>query len=412
MRETAHDAIDTVYRTQSRRVLATLVRLMGGFDAAEDALHEAFLAAANAWPNTGVPDNPVAWLVSAGRFRVIDRWRREKRLSTAMADLTEDSAAPPTPQDIRDDELRLIFTCCHTRLSPDGRVALTLREVGGLTTEEIARAYLVPAATIAQRIVRAKAKIRDLGQPYEIPGRAEWPQRLDSVLQVIYLIFNEGYSATDADSLIRADLCDDALRLGKLAAELIDDPEVLGLLALMLLHDARKAARIDAAGDFVALEDQDRALWDPGKVAEAQAVITKALTHHRARPYLLQAAIADLHTRAPCFEDTDWPQIVSLYDTLMRIAPSPVAALNRAVAVGRRNGAEAGLAAVDAAIAAGGLDTYHLAFAARADFQRRVGKAKDAYMSYARALSLTRHPAEIRFLQAKMANLGQAGKRP
>jgi RNA polymerase sigma-70 factor (ECF subfamily) len=411
MTQLAHDAIETVYRTQSRRVLATLIRLMGGFDAAEDALHEAFLAAAKAWPQTGIPDNPVAWLVSTGRFRVIDRWRREKRIAGAVADLAEDSVEPPTPEDIRDDELRLIFTCCHPSLSPDGRAALTLREVAGLTTEEIARAWLVPAATIAQRIVRAKAKIRDLELPYEIPGRAEWPQRLDSVLQVIYLIFNEGYSATDADSLIRADLCDDALRLGRLAAELVDDPEVLGLLALMLLHDARKAARTDSAGDFIALEDQDRSLWDQGRVAEAQSVIARALTHQRAGPYLLQAAIADLHTRASRFEDTDWPQIVSLYDTLMHIAPSPVAALNRAVALGQRDGAQAGLDAVNAAMAGGGLDSYHLAFAARADFQRRLGQ-DDARQSYARALALTRHPAEIRLLEAKMASLKNADDRP
>ncbi len=405
MTQTAHDAIETVYRTQSRRVLATLIRLMGGFDAAEDALHEAFLAAANAWPTTGIPDNPVAWLVSTGRFRVIDRWRREKRIAGAVADLTEDLVEPPTPEDIRDDELRLVFTCCHPSLAPDGRVALTLREVAGLTTEEIARAYLVPAATIAQRIVRAKVKIRDLGLPYEIPGRPEWPQRLDSVLQVIYLIFNEGYSATEADGLIRIDLCDDALRLGRLVAELIDDPEVLGLVALMQLHDARKTARTDAAGDFIALEDQDRGLWDRDKIADAQAVIARGLVHQHAGPYLLQAAIADLHTRAQRFEDTDWPQIVSLYDTLIRIAPSPVAALNRAVAVGQRDGAEAGLCAVDATINAGGLDNYHLAFAARAEFQRRLGQIDDARQSYTRAVSLTRHPAEIRFLQARVASI-------
>ncbi len=399
-------ALDAAWREHSRRVLATLIRLLGGFDAAEEGLNEAFLAAARAWPAQGVPANPYAWLVSAGRYGVIDRWRREGRVAAVLPELALDEAqAAIEPQDIHDDELRLLFICCHPDLSPDGRVALTLREVGGLLTEEIARAYLVPAPTIAQRIVRAKAKIRDLGLPYEVPGRRAWPQRMGSVLQVIYLVFNEGYSATAGQDLVRADLCRDAIRLGRLVVELVDDAEALGLLALMLLHDARRAARTNAAGDLVLLEDQDRNLWDQAAIGEARALIARALTGGAVGPYLIQAAIADLHVSAPSVEAADWTQIVGLYDTLLRIAPSPVAALNRAVAVGRRDGDAAGLAAVEALLSGGELANYHLAHAAAADFQKRLGRAEAAVASLRRALSFTQQPAERRLLARRLAAL-------
>jgi RNA polymerase sigma-70 factor (ECF subfamily) len=407
----ARDALELAYRNDARRVLATLVRLMGGFDAAEEALHDAFATAAEQWPRQGVPANPYAWLVSAGRFKSIDRWRRQARLAGAVPELTALASAaeePATPEDLQDDELRLIFTCCHPALAPDARIALTLREVGGLTTEEIARAYLVPAPTIGQRIVRAKAKIRDDAIAYEVPGRAELPARLESVLQVVYLIFNEGYVAGEGPSLTRAELCADAIRLGRLLVELLDDPEALGLLALMLLHDARRTTRVDAAGDLVLLEQQDRSRWDRGRIAEAQRWIERALLARRVGPYLLQAAIAALHAEAPSFDATDWVQIVGLYDVLVRVAPSPVVALNRAAALGMRDGAEAGLVAIDAVLAQGGLDDYHLAHAARADLQRRLGLLDAARASYERALALTRQPAERRFLQARLSQLDGA----
>jgi RNA polymerase sigma-70 factor (ECF subfamily) len=407
----AHAALEAVYRAQSRRVLATLIRLLGGFDAAEEALHEAFAAAALQWPKDGIPANPYAWLVSAGRFRTIDRWRRQARLAEAMPGLialaeTAQEAAMPEP--IADDELRLIFTCCHPALSPDARVALTLREVAGLTTEEIARAYLASASTIAQRIVRAKAKIRDAAIPYEVPDPVELPARLESALQVVYLIFNEGYAATDGPSLTRADLCAEAIRLGRLIADLLDEPEALGLLALMLLHEARRPTRVDAAGDMVLLEDQDRALWDRARIAEARGLVERSLGLRRAGPYALQAAIASLHAEAPSFADTDWGQIVALYDVLLRIAPSPVVALNRAVALGLRDGPEAGLAAIEAVLEGGDLDAYHLAHAARADMQRRLGRTEAAASSYRRALDLARQPAERRFLQTRLEELAQS----
>ena len=402
MTETAHGDLNSIYRAEARRVLATLIRLLGGFDAAEEALHEAFLAAAASWPRDGVPRNPYAWLVSAGRNRVVDRWRRGAKVRDALPDLPFDDVEPPDDEVIRDDELRLIFMCCHPNLSPDGRVALILREVCGLTTEEIARAFLTPVPTIAQRIVRAKAKIRDLSIPYEVPDRADWPPRLESVLQVVYLVFNEGHTATDGPDMIRADLCREALRLGRLVCDLIDDAEALGLLALMLLHEARKTTRTDAAGGFVPLEDQDRSLWDRALISEAQALIARALKHQRVGPYILQAAIADLHARAPSLAETDWPQIVGLYDTLMWVAPSPVVALNRAVAVSQRDGPEAGIAAIEAAMAGGALDTYHLAFAALADLHRRLGNVKAARGLYARALGLATQPAEKKFLATRL----------
>jgi RNA polymerase sigma-70 factor (ECF subfamily) len=404
----ARDALEAAYRTEARRVLATLIRLVGGFDAAEEALHEAFAAAAERWPREGVPANPYAWLVSAGRFKAIDRIRRQARLAAALPALAATVDVEPEPvvaERIADDELRLIFICCHPALAPDARVALTLREVGGLTTEEIARAYLVPVPTIAQRIVRAKAKIRDEALPYEVPTRAELPARLESALQVVYLIFNEGYAATEGPSLTRDDLCAEAIRLGRLVIELLDEPEALGLLALMLLHEARRAARVDASGDLVLLENQDRLLWDRARIVEAQALIARAFAARRVGPYVLQAAIAATHVDAPSAAETDWTEIVALYDVLRRVDPSPVVALNRAVALGMRDGAAAGLAAVDAVLRQNSLDDYHLAHAARADMQRRLGLVDAARASYQRALALARQPAERRFLEARLADL-------
>ncbi|MGY4396913.1 RNA polymerase sigma-70 factor (ECF subfamily) [Sphingomonas sp. UYAg733] len=405
----ARAAVETAYRTEKRRVLATLIRLLGGFDAAEEALHEAFAAAADRWPREGVPTNPYSWLVSTGRFKTIDRWRRQARLSDVLPDLvalTEPNTEPAEemvmPDTIQDDELRLIFICCHPALAPDARIALTLREVGGLTTEEIARAYLTPTPTIAQRIVRAKAKIRDNAIPYEVPAPADLPARLDSALRALYLIFNEGYAATDGPSLTRPDLSSEAIRLARLVVELIADPEALGLLALMLLHDARRATRVDAAGDLILLEDQDRSLWNRGSIAEAQLLIERGTASRRIDPYLLQAAIASIHADAPSSAQTDWPQIVALYDVLHRLDPSPVVALNRAVALGMRDGPEVGLAAVETILAQGALDTYHLAHAARADMQRRLGRTAAARTSYWTALHLTRQPAERRFLQSRL----------
>jgi RNA polymerase sigma-70 factor (ECF subfamily) len=402
------DALEAAYRTEARRVLATLIRLLGGFDAAEEALHEAFTAAAEQWPRQGVPANPYSWLVSAGRFRTIDRWRREARLAGALPELTalaEPTPEPAMPEDIQDDELRLIFVCCHPALAPDARIALTLREVGGLTTEEIARAYLTPASTIAQRIVRAKAKIRDEAIPYEVPDRGELPMRLESALQVIYLIFNEGYAATQGPSLTRADLCAEAIRLDRLMVGLLDQPEAQGLLALMLLHEARRVTRVDASGDFVLLEDQDRALWDRALIAEADGLIGRAIASRRIGPYILQAAIASVHAEAAGTAETDWVQIVALYDVLSRVDPSPVVALNRAAAIGVRDGPQAGLAAIEAVMAQGGLDGYHLAHAARADMQRRLGLTEAARTSYRRALELTRQPAERRFIEGRLDQL-------
>lgn len=401
-------ALEAAYRTDARRVLATLIRLLGSFDSAEEALHDAFAAAAEQWPREGVPGNPYSWLVSTGRFKTIDRWRRQARLAGALpelAALTESAEEAATPEDLQDDELRLIFTCCHPALTPDACIALTLRQVGGLTTEEIARAYLVPASTIAQRIVRAKARIRDDGIPYEVPTRAELPARLESALQVIYLIFNEGYAATQGPSLTRDELCAEAIRLGRLVVELLDEPEALGLLALLLLHQSRTASRVDAAGDLILLENQNRALWDRGRIAEAQSLIERALGARRVGPYLLQAAIAAVHTEAPSAGETDWAQIMGLYDTLRRVDPSPVIALNRAAALAMRDGPVAGLAAIEAVFAQGSLDDYYLAHAARADMQRRLGLAEVARASYQRAIELTQQPAERRFLQARMDQL-------
>jgi len=407
----AREAVDAVYRSESRRVLATLIRLLGGFDLAEEALHEAFAAAVEQWPREGMPANPRAWLVSAGRFKAIDAMRRRARFDASQVELAERleaeaaRAAPGDAEDIADDRLRLIFTCCHPALLPDAQVALTLREVCGLTTEEIARAFLTASPTLAQRIVRAKAKIRDARIPYEVPALPELPDRLDAVLHVIYLVFNEGYAASSGGSLTRADLSAEAIRLGRLLVELLPDPEVLGLLALMLLHESRRPARTSPAGELVLLADQDRSLWDRAQIAEGRTLVERALASRRIGPYTLQAAIAAVHAEASTAAETDWTQIVGLYDVLMRAAPSPVIELNRAVAVAMRDGAMSGLVLVDRILDRGDLADYPLAHSARADLCRRLGKTAAARASYERALDLTRQEPQRRFLERRLAEL-------
>jgi RNA polymerase sigma-70 factor, ECF subfamily len=412
------ETINDLYAAESRRVLATLIRLLGDFDAAEEAMHEAFRAALEQWPRDGVPGNPRAWLVSAGRFKAIDSRRRLARFDglDAVNDAAlavDDTVAWADPETLEDDRLRLIFTCCHPALSSDAQVALTLREVCGLTTEEIAQAFVMPAPTLAQRIVRAKGKIRDAKIPYEVPERAELPERLDPVLRVIYLVFNEGYAASSGASVTRHDLSAEAIRVGRLLVELLPEPEAMGLLALMLLHDSRRAARMNAAGDLILLNDQDRSKWDRGQIAEGTRLVERALApqppgperSRGAGPYAIQAAIAAVHAEAPSAAATDWDEIVGLYDVLMRAGASPVVELNRAVAVAMRDGPAAGLPLVDAILGRGDLVDYRLAHAARADLCRRLGRAADARASYQRALALTRQEPERRFLERRLAEL-------
>jgi RNA polymerase sigma-70 factor, ECF subfamily len=408
----ARIAIDTLYRNESRRVLATLIRLLGDFELAEEALHDAFAAALEQWPRDGLPANPRAWLVSAGRFKAIDKLRRAARFdsldekSGQLKSLVDESDAQPVDEEIlEDDRLRLIFTCCHPALSPDAQVALTLREVCGLTTEEIASAFLMSATTLAQRIVRAKTKIREARIPYEVPPPQELPERLGVVLRVIYLVFNEGYSASSGESLTRADLSAEAIRLGRLLVTLLPEPEVYGLLALLLLQESRRLARITATGEVVLLEDQDRSLWNHKQIAEGLQLLDRGLASGQAGTYVLQAALAAVHARAPSIADTDWGEIVRLYERLEQQQPSPVVELNRAVAVAMRDGPAVGLALVDAILARGELADYHLAHAARADFCRRLGRTADAGVSYRRALELAKQEPERRFLQRRLAEL-------
>jgi RNA polymerase sigma-70 factor (ECF subfamily) len=405
------ETLDTIYRSDSRRILATLIRLLGDFDVAEEAMHDAFAAAMDKWPQEGVPANPRAWLISAGRFKAIDGMRRRSRFDASQNELLDQleadgkDAAELADTAIHDDELRLIFTCCHPALSPDARIALTLREVCSLTTEEIARAFLTTPSTLAQRIVRAKAKIRAACIPYQVPSQADLPDRLDTVLHVIYLVFNEGYSASSGDSLTRADLSGEAIRLGRILVELLPEPEVIGLLALMLLQESRRAARTSSSGDLILLEDQDRTLWNRDQITEGVALVERALSSRRFGPYTLQAAIAAVHAEAPTAAATDWAQIVGLYDVLLRIERSPVIELNRAVAVAMHDGPAAGLELIDAILERGELGDYHLAHSARADLSRRLGRKDEARASYERALALTQQEPERRFLERRLGEM-------
>ena len=401
--------LDALYRAESRRVLATLIRLLGDFDLAEEALSEAFRAALEQWPREGMPANPRAWLVSTGRFKAIDAIRRGSRFDSLNEEQIENLPAQPDPEkeSIEDDRLRLIFTCCHPALAPDAQVALTLREVCGLKTEEIAAAFLTPAPTIAQRIVRAKTKIRDARIPYEVPGPGELGERLDAVLRVVYLVFNEGYSPSSGDAVTRADLSGEALRLARLLAELLPEPEAQGLLALMLLHESRRPARATPAGDLIVLEDQDRSLWRKDLIREGCSLVETALASRRFGPYCLQAAISAVHAEAPEAKATDWAQIVGLYDVLLEMDPSPVVALNRAVAIAMRDGPAAGLSLVEDLLGKGELDHYHLAHAARADLCRRAGRNEQARASYERALLLARQEPERRFLKKRIEALSK-----
>jgi RNA polymerase sigma-70 factor (ECF subfamily) len=405
------ETIDEIYRVESRRVLATLIRLLGDFDLAEEALHEAFTTALEQWAREGLPKNPRTWLVSVGRFKAIDNIRRRARFDSSLAQIahelgpTTENPFAVDDEDIEDERLRLIFTCCHPAISPDAQIALTLRTVCGFTTEEIAHAFLTPPPTIAQRIVRAKSKIRDARIPYEVPSHAELPDRLDIVLHVIYLVFNEGYSASFGDSLTRHDLSSEAIRLGRLLVDLLPEPEAIGLLALMLLQESRRAARSTPNGDMILLNEQDRTLWDRSQITEGLRLIQQALASRRFGPYTIQAAIAAVHARASTADATDWNQIVALYDILIQADPSPVIELNRAVAVAMRDGAEAGLAIIEEIFARGDLLEYHFAHSARADLCRRLGKLEEARASYTRALELSQQKSEREFLERRLSEL-------
>lgn len=415
----AREMVDAVYRSESRRVLATLIRLLGDFDLAEDALHDAFRAALEQWPRDGVPANPRAWLVSAGRFKAIDAMRRRARFDALQAELAEqldsevDNNSEWDDEGVKDDQLRLIFTCCHPALSPEARMALTLREVCGLTTEAIAHAFLTTPSTLAQRIVRAKAKIRDARIPYQIPSREDLPDRLETVLHVIYLVFNEGYSASSGEALTRPDLSGEAIRLGRLLVDLLPESEVMGLLALMLLHESRRPARASPEGDLILLEDQDRSLWNRDHIAEGLALVQQAIKARRlgstafaeVGPYTLQAAITAVHAEAPTAAATDWDQIVRLYDVLLQALPSPVIELNRAAAIAMRDGPSAGLMLIDNIFARGDLGDYHLAHSAKAELCRRLGRTTEARTSYERALSLAQQEPERRFLERRLRDL-------
>jgi len=407
----AREVVEEVYRTESRQVLATLIRLLGDFETAEEALHDAFAAAVEQWVRDGVPANPRAWLVSTGRFKAIDGMRRRARFDASLTELATqletatDEAEAQDDEHVEDDRLRLIFTCCHPALSPEAQVAMTLREVCGLTTDEVARAFLTKPPTVAQRIVRAKAKIRDARIPYEVPSETDLPDRLEAVLQVVYLVFNEGYSTSTGASLTRHDLSGEAIRLGRLLIQLLPEPDATGLLALMLLQDSRRAARTSPTGDVILLEDQNRALWNRDQIAEGVSLVERALSSRRVGSYTIQAAIAAVHAQAPHAAATDWAQIVGLYDVLMQADPSPVVELNRAVAVAMRDGPAEGLDLVDAVLARGELVNYHLAYAARADFCRRLGRTADARASYERALALTQQEPERRFLEKRLREL-------
>jgi RNA polymerase sigma-70 factor (ECF subfamily) len=407
----AREIVDAVYRSESRRVLATLIRLLGDFDLAEEALHDAFAVAVEKWPHEGIPAKPRAWLVSTGRFKAIDKLRRRARFDASLADVAAELHADVGPDpswdgdDVEDDRLRLIFTCCHPALTPDAQIALTLREVCGLTTEEIARAFLASTPTLAERVVRAKSKIRDARIPYEVPERNDLPDRLDSVLRVVYLVFNEGYSASSGNSVTRPDLSREGIRLGRLLVELLPEPEAFGLLSLMLLHEARRAARTSHTGELVLLDDQDRSLWNREMIDEGSQLVERALTSRRFGPYTLQAAIVALHAQAPSVGETDWEEIVALYDVLSRADPSPVIELNRAVAIAMRDGPKRGLEIIDGILDRGELTDYQPAHAARADMYRRLARNVEARESYQRALALTRQEPERRFLERRLDDL-------
>jgi RNA polymerase sigma-70 factor (ECF subfamily) len=410
MPEPTPDLLDRLYRADSGRILATLIRLLGDFDLAEEAMHEAFAAALTLWPASGVPGNPRPWLISTARFKAIDTIRRRARFDASQNELahyieSQSTAATAEEDALEDDRLRLVFTCCHPSLAPEARVALTLREVCGLTTEEIAKAFLTTPSTLAQRIVRAKTKIRETKIPYEVPTAQELPERLGAVLQVIYLVFNEGYSAAAGSEVTRAELTGEAIRLGRLLAELQAEPEVIGLLALMLLQESRRAARTSPTGELILLEQQDRSLWNRGQIREGVALVEKALQSRRFGSYTLQAAIAAVHAEAESVAATDWPQIVALYDRLVQLQPSPVVQLNRAVAIAMRDGPEVGLTHIDAALKNGELAEYYLAHSARADMYRRLGRTAEARSAYEKALALTQQEPERQFLQERIRQL-------